>query len=159
MVAERFPIEAGHIMMFARALGDSNPVYLDEPTAARSEVGGIIAPPTFFQAAAHFDPDYHLRPHADRAWFGSGRRATDDPGTAQQRSGRLHAEQHFEYRRPVRAGETLGVRSVPGGSWEKRSRSGANLSFTEEITEYLDVEGHVVVVSRLVAVRVVEQEA
>ena len=29
MTAERFPIEAGHIMAFARAIGDDNPVYYD----------------------------------------------------------------------------------------------------------------------------------
>ena len=48
MTVERFPIEAGHIMMFARAIGDDNPVYYDEALAARGRqradiemVGGI----------------------------------------------------------------------------------------------------------------------
>ena len=27
MTIERFPVEAGHIMLFARAIGDDNPVY------------------------------------------------------------------------------------------------------------------------------------
>ena len=26
MTIERFPVEAGHILMFARAIGDTNPV-------------------------------------------------------------------------------------------------------------------------------------
>ena len=30
MAAEKFPIEAGHIMLFARAIGDKNPIYHDE---------------------------------------------------------------------------------------------------------------------------------
>ena len=35
--------------------------------------GGIIAPPTFPQAVAQFDPDYHLRWRPDQPWFGSGK--------------------------------------------------------------------------------------
>ena len=49
------PIEASHIMMFARAIGDTNPVYHDAEAAKQSEAGGIIAPPTFPQAVAQFD--------------------------------------------------------------------------------------------------------
>src|SRR5579871_2823233 len=45
-----FPVEAGHIMLFARAVGDTNPVYQDAEAAKQTEVGGIIAPPTFPQA-------------------------------------------------------------------------------------------------------------
>jgi acyl dehydratase len=73
MAVERFPIEAGHVLMFARSIGDPNPVYSDAAHAAATEVGGIIAPPTFVQASAQFDPDYGLRPRIGRPWFGSGR--------------------------------------------------------------------------------------
>ena len=62
MAIERFPVEASHILMFARAVGDPNPIYADETYAAGTEVGGIIAPPTFVQSSAQFDPDYLLRP-------------------------------------------------------------------------------------------------
>ena len=62
MAAERFPIEASHIMMFARAVGDPNPIYSDDEYAKGTEPGGIVAPPTFIQAGAQFDPDYTLRP-------------------------------------------------------------------------------------------------
>ena len=34
MTAQRFPIEAGHIMMFARAIGDFNPLFHDAEAAA-----------------------------------------------------------------------------------------------------------------------------
>jgi hypothetical protein len=69
---ERFPVEEGHILTFARAIGDPNPVYTDRDKAAETEVGGIIAPPTFVQASAQFDPDYPLRPKDGQVWFGSG---------------------------------------------------------------------------------------
>ena len=72
MAVERFPVEASHILMFARSIGDSNPIYADESHAAGTEVGSIIAPPTFAQASAQFDPDYFLRPKDGQKWFGSG---------------------------------------------------------------------------------------
>ena len=59
------PIEKSHIMMFARSIGDPNPIYYDEDHANDSDVGSIIAPPTFTQASAQFDPDYFLRPKID----------------------------------------------------------------------------------------------
>ena len=72
----RFPVEAGHILMFARSVGDENPVYTDAEAAKTTEAGGIIAPPTFAQASAQFDPDYPLRPKPGQPWFGSGKNPT-----------------------------------------------------------------------------------
>ena len=119
MTVERFPIEAGHIMMFARAIGDDNPVYYDEALAARSEVGGIIAPPTFVQASAQYDPDYPLRPHTGVVWHGSGRSPSgrDSTSIATGAGGgtSLHAEQHYEYHRPLRPGDVLGSGTVGTG--------------------------------------------
>ena len=76
MAIKKFPIEAGHIMMFARAIGDPNPIYYDEDSAKTTEPGGIIAPPTFIMAAAHFDPDYRMRPKIGQPWLGSGKEPT-----------------------------------------------------------------------------------
>ena len=56
MAVGKFPIEASHIMMFARSIGDDNQIYYDEDYAKGGETGGIIAPPTFVQASAQFDP-------------------------------------------------------------------------------------------------------
>src|SRR5262245_14954801 len=127
MAAERFPIEAGHVLMFARSIGDPNPIYSDPEYAAGTEVGGLIAPPTFVQASAQFDPDYGLRPKIGRPWFGSGKTPSGlqrpapapaaegeaegeakEGGEQPRRSGGgggggggggLHAEQHYEYHR------------------------------------------------------------
>src|SRR5215471_19204786 len=70
MTVERFPVEAGHVLTFARAIGDDNPVYRDPELAATSEVGGLIAPPTFTIASAQWDPDYPLRPKPGVPWLG-----------------------------------------------------------------------------------------
>ena len=78
MAVGKFPIEYSHIMMFARSVGDANNIYYDQDYAASTEPGGVIAPPTFVQASAQFDPDYFLRPKIGQEWFGSakGRQAS-----------------------------------------------------------------------------------
>ncbi len=63
----------------------------------------------------------------------------------------LHAEQEFEYHRPVRAGDVLSTAARPGERWEKQGRSG-KLVFSESITEYRDQNGELVVTARSVGV-------
>jgi acyl dehydratase len=176
MAAKHFPIEASHVMMFARAIGDHNAVYLDAEKAKESEVSGIIAPPTFVAAAAQFDPDYGLRPRPDVPWFGSGKHpsgamrprpaaapaaaegegggaaraagATRGGGGGGGGGGGLHAEQHYEYHRHVRPGDVLTAKSRPGRTWEKESKRAGKLKFRETITEYYDQNGELVIVAR-----------
>ena len=153
MAVEKFPIEAGHILLFARAIGDKNPVYSDEEHAKSTEPGSIIAPPTFVQASAQFDPDYPLRPKIDEPWFGSGKNPTGitDPGDSDIGSG-LHAEQHYEYHRPLKPGDVLSATTTPGKTWEKQGRRAGKLLFAESITEYRDQNGELVITARSVGV-------
>ena len=155
MAVKRFPIEAGHIMLFARAIGDPNPIYYDPEQA--------IAPPTFVQASAQFDPDYGLRPQIGRPWFGSGKtpsglqRPAPSEGSSESRGGGggtgLHAEQHYEYHRPLRAGDVLTATTTAGKRWEKEGRRAGKLVFSESVTEYRNQDGELVVTARAVAVR------
>jgi acyl dehydratase len=152
-------------MMFARAIGDFNPVYFDEDQTRESEVGGIIAPPTFVQASAQYDPDYLLRPQPGVPWFGSGNTpsgrapstdsvaSTSGPGQGQSGGTGLHAEQRFEYHRPVRAGEVLNLTQRTGKTWEKQGRRGGLLHFRETIIEYRGEDGEIAVTARGVGVR------
>src|SRR5215212_11974454 len=115
MATEQFPIEPPHALMFARAIGDPNPIYADVDVAAASEVGAIPAPPTFVTASAQFDPDYPLRPKPGEPWFGSGREGTGAKPTVPSGGGggggtSLHAEQHYEYHRPLVVGDVLHAR-------------------------------------------------
>ena len=154
MAEYKFPVEASHILMFARALGDTNPIYRDAEYAKTTEPGGIVAPPTFPRACAQFDPNYPLRPRAGEAWFGSAKEPSGLPaGTKPGSSGGLHAEQHFEYHRPMRAGDVLTLTSRPGKTWEKEGRRSGKLTFSETIDEYRDPNGELVVTARSVAVR------
>ncbi len=171
MAVERFPVEEGSIMMFARAIGDPNPIYSDHEYAAGTRFGAVLAPPTYVQASAQFDPDYPLRPKIGEPWFGSGREPTGTPpsrdssdsgdGSDDGSGGGtgLHAEQRFIYHRPLVAGDVLSGSTRRGESWEKQGRSG-RLVFSELLTEYRDEAGELVVTAKTLAVvteRPVEQ--
>ena len=153
---ERFPIEEGHIASFARSIGDANPAYYG-PDA--------VAPPTFVQASAQWDPDYVLRPPIGGHWWGSGRGpggapppppGSESPSSESSGGGKgtgLHAEQHYEYARPLRVGDVLTATVRPGETWEKEGRRAGKLVFAEQITEYRDQNGELVVTARSVGVR------
>ncbi len=156
MAAEKFPIEAGHVMMFARSIGDANDIYYDEDYAKKTEPGSIIAPPTFVQASAQFDPDYFLRPKIGQEWFGSAKGPTGitkREGGGGGGGGGLHAEQHYVYHRTPKVGDVLKAETKPGKSWEKEGRRGGKLTFSESITEYRDQNGELVVTATSVGVR------
>jgi acyl dehydratase len=143
-----FPVEEGTILLFARAVGDPNPVYTDAGYAASTEFGRVLAPPTYVMAAAQFDPDYPLRPKPGQPWPtpASAPGETDHPASTA-----ILAEQHFEYHRPVRAGDVLSATDREGERWEKRGRSG-RLLFAERFTEYRDQDGELMVTARTVEV-------
>jgi hypothetical protein len=168
MAAGRFPVEAGHVLAFTRALGAADP-------AGGLPQQGDPAPPTFAIAGAQFDPDYPLRPRpwtpkvrggsgpsgsgvspggrvsppepAETPWHGSGGGA----GLVTEGAGGLHAEQHFVYHRPIRVGDVLVPTTRPGETWEKQGRSG-RLRFRERITEFRDEAGRLVVTAVSVSV-------
>jgi acyl dehydratase len=146
-----FPIEATHILMFARAIGDDNPVYHDAEKAKDIDAGGIIAPPTFTAAAAQFNPD-GMRPRPGEKWFGSGKEPTGIEGKPSSAGG-LNAEQHFEYFRPLRPGDVLTAEARPGRTWERESKRAGKLWFSDRITEFRDQKGELVVSVRSVSVK------
>ena len=156
MSVDYFPVEFTHIMMFARSVGDDNPIYHDPEYAKSTEVGSVIAPPTFVQASAQFDPDYVLRPKPGKAWFGSGAGPTGvkpGAGGGGGNGGGLHAEQHYEYHRHPRPGDVLTATPIPGKTWEKEGKRSGKLVFSESIIEYRDQHGELVVTARGVGVR------
>ena len=146
-----FPVEASHIMMFANAISDTNPVYHDAAAAKKTSAGGIVAPPSFAQSVAQFNPDYFLRPKPGKPWFGSGKTASGVEGKATS-SGGLHAEQHFEFHRHIRPGDVLTVETKPGKTWERESKRAGKLSFRETVSEYRDQDGNLVITATGVGV-------
>jgi hypothetical protein len=175
VAVENFPIEAGHILLFARAIGDPNPIYTDAEKAEGDKLGEVIAPPTFVQASAQFEPGYMLRPVFGKKWFGSGANASGSNAAPERAGGAqyanaagdssdaggggarslgsgLHAEQHFEYHRHLVPGDVLSSTTKPGERWEKQGRSG-KLLFSETVTEYRDQHGELVITARSVGVQ------
>jgi hypothetical protein len=142
MTVERFPIEAGHVLVFRRALGH------EDSERGADTSNDLAVPATFVQASAHFDPEYILRPRPGTTWFGSGR----DAGFLPDGGGGLHAEQHFEFHQPVRVGMVLSATQREGRTWQKSGRSGT-LHFSELITEYVDADGTPVVTATSVGVQ------
>ena len=78
-------VERSRIKEFARAIGDLNPLYLDDDVGRASEFGDIIAPPTFPVTFRHESSDSAA--------------ALRDLGVDISRV--LHGEQEFEHFRPA----------------------------------------------------------
>lgn len=153
MGINRFPVEAGHVLTFARAIGDTSASY-SEDAFSRTGLAGVAVPPTFVQASAQFDPDYVLRPQPGKPWMTDQSESEPGIGSDKPHGTVLHAEQRYKFHRPLRVGDILSATQRIGRSWEKQRRSGGRLSFTETITEYRDGDAELVVVATAVAVRV-----
>jgi acyl dehydratase len=140
--AERFPVEAGQIMMFARAIGDANPLYQGgtDPVADRAR---MVAPPTFVEAVLHYDPDFPYRPRTGEPWFGSAAEPSSGPEPEPAATGAgaggtsMHAETRLEYHGVLRPGDVLTVREGPGSSWQKEGSRGGKLWFSTFVTDFL----------------------
>ncbi len=95
-------VERGAVRRFAEAIGDSNPVYLDEEAAKRSVHGRLIAPPTFPRTF-----DYGRI-------FGVG--IPDD--------GLIHGDHRIVYERPLFVGEAVVCRAEVVDYFEKEAKTG-----------------------------------
>ena len=153
-----FPVDATAIMLFASALGETNPVYYDEASPGATALGGVIAPPTFGVASAHWNPRHVFRgirqippPPAP-----TGEGAAGTPRPEREGGGSLarvlHGEQRFEYHEPLRPGMRLRVETRPGKTWEKEGRRGGTLRFSESVTEYRDEAGRLVLTATSVGI-------
>jgi acyl dehydratase len=151
----RFPVDLTAIMLFASALGETNKIYYDEDAASKTPLGGVIAPPTFAIASAHWDPDYFLRgvrripepkpkPAPRAAPSGGSGGGGGGGGGGANLTRVLHGEQRFIYHQPMRPGMRLRVTTRPGKSWEKEGKRGGTMRFSETITELRDDKGELV---------------
>lgn len=143
----RFPVEAGHMALFARSLGDTLPAHID-PFA-----DDLTAAPTFTQAADHYDPEYDRRLVPGEDWYDSGREPLGKAPPPGEGGGLgFHAEQEFEYHRPIVPGQMLTATVSTGRRWEKEGRRGGKLTFTETLTEFHDDSGELIVTARFIGV-------
>src|SRR5512133_1344445 len=97
-------VEKGAIRRFAEALGDPNPVYVDEAAARAAGYPGLVAPATFAVALTSNERFRHSL----------------DLGTRSI----LHGEQQFEDARPLVAGDRITGRSKGADAQGRAGGSG-----------------------------------
>ncbi|MCV7056144.1 MULTISPECIES: FAS1-like dehydratase domain-containing protein [Mycobacteriaceae] len=131
-----FEIEPGHVLAFARAVGDQR-------LAREVPENGTVVPLTFPAASIQFDPQ-HMRGLRPTGALAVG---SSTPGGSV-----LHAEQEFEYFAGMHVGDRLAVTEYEGASWQKQSRRPGTLKFRELIREYRNTAGELVLRSRMVLV-------
>ncbi len=124
-------INAESIKEFARAIGETNPLYLDEKAARAAGYANIVAPPTYPIAfmAESMNPDLFIELNLDITTV-------------------VHGEQEFEYQRPLVAGDTLTVHAKLADAWEKQGRSGT-LTFVVFEANAVDAANKPVYTSRI----------
>lgn len=112
-------VEKGAVKKFAEAIGDPNPLYVDEEAAEASRYGRLLVPPTFPRTFEHGEVE------------GIG-----PPG-----QGFIHGEHRIRYERPLFVGEEVYCYAEVTDYYEKEGREG-NLGFliSERIGESLEGE-------------------
>ena len=154
MAEHDFPVDRSAILVFAAALGETNPIYWDEAYASATPLGAVIAPPTFAVASAHWNPHHALRGirRIPAAPPGREARPSESAGDGASLLRVLHGEQRFEYHKPIHPGMTLTVTQRPGQSWTKEGKKGGTMRFSESISEYRDEKGELVVTATSVGI-------
>ncbi len=95
-------VEKGAVKKFAEAIGDPNPLYVDEEAAKASRYGRLLAPPTFPRTFEYGEVE------------GMG-----PPG-----QGLIHGEHRIHYERPLFVGEEVLCYAKVKDYYEKEGREG-----------------------------------
>lgn len=103
--ASVLPIERTRLQFFAKAIGETDPVYTDVAAARDAGYPDLPAPPTFL-FAAELDS-------------GASNQLLDDLQIPLSKL--LHGEQSFSYHRPACAGDTVTVRSTLSEIYDKKN--------------------------------------
>ena len=130
-------VEKGFLTFFAKATGETDPVYFDETAARAAGHPGIPMPPTYLFSLAMAAP----------AKRGSLFDAEGGIGVDLARI--LHGEQSFTYHRPIHAGDTLTLVTTTSDIYAKK---GGALQFIVQDTEARDLAGDLCAAMRSVTV-------
>lgn len=126
-------LERGRLRFFAKAIGETDPIYLDESAARDAGYADLPAPPTFlFSAELDSGAMFAL---------------LDRLGVPHQKV--LHGEQCFEYLAPLVAGDTVTVSSRVKNIYDKK---GGALEFIELESSVANQRGETVARLRSVTV-------
>jgi acyl dehydratase len=127
------PLERGRLRAFARAIGETDPVYVDVEAARAAGYPDLPAPPTFLFAAEQDS--------------GTQMAMAEAMGISLDKL--LHGEQGFTYHRPACAGDTVTVRTRVSEIYDKK---GGALEFVVTLSEACNQHGEPVAELRNVLV-------
>lgn len=129
LTAHEALVEAGRLRFFAKATGQTDPIYSDETAARAAGYRSLPVPPTFLFCLSFENPDPY-------EWIGL---LNIDLGKV------LHGEQSFDYKRIACAGDTLRFQPVIKSIYDKK---GGALEFVETETSVTDQTGAAVAALR-----------
>ena len=138
----RFPVQAGKIAEFARAMRDPSPLYAESEAARAAGFDTVPAPLTFSTASAHY----------------AGGDATNLPlrmGLDLSRT--VNGEQKWEYHKPMLAGQVLTGISRIAQVDRKQGRSGEMLRILTE-TQFRDENDELVVTEHMLTIELPAQK-
>ena len=119
------PVEAGRLRFFAKATGNTDPIYTDEAAARDAGHLNLPVPPTFFFCLEMDQPN----PAALRELLGIDYRRL------------LHGEQHFRYHAMAYAGDSLRFEPRVADIYDKK---GGALEFVRRETRVTNQHGALV---------------
>ncbi len=122
-----FEVEKGHIRRFAEALGDPNPLFIDEAYAKSCGYPSVLAPPTF-PTTFHVPMPIQV----DVSHF-------------------LHGEQEYAYTRPIYAGDVIRCVSKIANVFRKKTSLGEVTFLVAELIG-TDLQGNPVFTGRSTAI-------
>ncbi|MBI3179977.1 MAG: MaoC family dehydratase N-terminal domain-containing protein [Deltaproteobacteria bacterium] len=126
-----FEVEKGQVRRFAGAIAEDNPIHLDEKAAKAAGFPSLVAPPTFAAALSAVGP------------------LLQEIGLDAQST--MHAEEEYEYFRPIGAGDVIRVTHRIADVYDKQAPNG-RLVFVVIETRGNDTRGKAVFKGRRVLV-------
>jgi acyl dehydratase len=126
------------IRYFSLAIGDDNPIYVDDAYARRAGYPSVIAPPTLVCETCQYA---HQAPNAD-GYIGHEWRLPMPP------SRMVRAGNDYEFMRPVLPSDRISVTWTLESIVEKRSSRGGTQLFVTSVARYRDTDGAIVAVNR-----------
>lgn len=115
-------VTAEQIIAFARAIGETNPLYLDEQAARSGPYGVLIAPPAYY-TSIHLEPGLDPKVNFGTTGFNAG--------------------QHCEFYEPMKAGDAINATTQVSNVYAKTGRTGT-MVFAVKRTTFKNQEGRTV---------------
>lgn len=130
-------VEKGFLKFFAKATGETDPVYFDEDAARAAGHPGLPMPPTYLFSLALSAP------------AARGDVLNAENGIGVELAKVLHGEQSFTYRRPIHAGDRLTLTTTTSDIY---TRKGGALEFIVQDTRAVNDAGETCAEMRMVTV-------